>query len=360
MLKNNVIITFIFLVLVSIPFITSAQSSRATLRATPSQRDVAVGENVIVSVFVRTDDSINALSGVLRYSSNLEITSFSREGSMVNFWIKEPQRENDRISFEGVILNPGFVGNNGRVVRITFRALQAGPASVTFERGSLLANDGLGTNILGGFENASLTILPSSGIIIEENTGEQLEDQKTLTPLPVITEYDEIVGTKGMLRVKGKGAPNELTKLRFEDTSFKTLGEQFILWLQTNKEIPSDVLVQNNENGEFEFSSPSNFVAGSYNITPALVDPEAQVEKPGFGVKVLVEQSPIVRFLVVFINILLLLVPIALLGVIVYFIPWYSRLRMRILKHKTDLEDQEIHLSEVQLQKKTELIGNSK
>lgn len=360
MLKNNVIITFIFLALVSIPFITSAQSSQATLRVISTQREVSVGQNVTVAIRVRTDQSINALSGVLRHSSNLEVASFTREGSVVNFWIKEPQRESGLISFEGVILNPGFVGNNGDIVRIQFRALQAGPASVIFERGSLLANDGLGTNILGGFDNASLIILPSSGTIIQESTGGEPDEQKSLTPLPVITEYDEIVGTKGMLRVKGKGAPNELTKLRFEDTSFKTLGEQFILWLQTNKETPADVLVQNNEEGIFEFNSSAQLVAGSYNVTPALVDPEAQVEKPGFGVKVLVEQSPIVRFLVVFINILLLLVPIALLGVIVYFIPWYSRLRMRIIKHKTDLEDQEIHLSEVQLQKKTELVGNIK
>ena len=152
--------------------------------------------------------------------------------------------------------------------------------------------------------------------------------------------------------MKGKGAPNQLTKLRFQDTSFKTLGEQFILWLQTDKETPPDILVQNNDEGLFEFTSGANFVAGSYNVTPALVDPEAGLEKPGFGVKVLVTQSPVVRFLVVFINILLLLVPIALLGVIIYFIPWYSRLRMRIIKHKTDLEDQEIHLSEVELKQK--------
>lgn len=336
-----------------------AQSTKSVLRAVPSQRDVSIGETVSVVIRATTGASINALSGTLSYSSNLEVVSFSRNDSIVNFWIKEPQIQSRDISFEGVILNPGFVGNNGTVVRVQFRALREGPAFVNFERGSLLANDGLGTNILSGFEDAELMVISRTGIIIEENTGEQ-EEQKLLTPLPVITEYDEIVGTKGMLRVKGKGAPNELTKLRFEDTSFKTLGEQFILWLQTNKETPADVLVQNNQEGIFEFNSSAQLVAGSYNVTPALVDPEAQVEKPGFGVKVLVKQSPIVRFLVVFINILLLLVPIALLGVIVYFIPWYSRLRMRIIKHKTDLEDQEIHLSEVQLQKKTELVGNIK
>lgn len=360
MVKNKRSLLLVMMVVFCIaPSVLFAQSTRVVLRAVPSQRDVSVGETVSVTIRAATGTSINALSGTLSHSSNLEVLSFSRSDSIVNFWIKEPQIQTGSISFEGVILNPGFVGNNGTVVRIQFRALREGPASVTFEQGSLLANDGLGTNILGGFENASLTILPSTGIVIEERTEPQ-EDQAFLTPLPVITEYDEIIGTKGMLRVKGKGAPNELTKLRFEDTSFKTLGEQFILWLQTNKETPADVLVQNNEEGLFEFSTSAQLVAGSYNVTPALVDPEAQVEKPGFGVKVLVKQSPIVRFLVVFINILLLLVPIALLGVIVYFIPWYSRLRMRIIKHKTDLEDQEIHLSEVQLQKKTELVGNSK
>jgi len=358
MIKNRRLLIVMMVVLCMATGVLFAQSTRVVLRAVPSQRDISAGETVSVVVRATTGTSINALSGTLSHSDNLEVLSFSRNDSIVNFWIKEPQIQAGTISFEGVILNPGFVGNNGTVVRIQFRALREGPAFVNFERGSLLANDGLGTNILGGFENAELTVISRSGIIIEENTSP--EEQTVLTPLPVITEYDEIVGTKGMLRVKGKGAPNELTKLRFEDTSFKTLGEQFILWLQTNKETPADILVQNNEEGIFEFNTSAQLVAGSYNVTPALVDPEAQVEKPGFGVKILVEQSPIVRFLVVFINILLLLVPIALLGVIVYFIPWYSRLRMRIIKHKTDLEDQEIHLSEVQLQKKTDMVGNLK
>jgi hypothetical protein len=359
MLKNNLTTVCIILALLAIPFVMSAQATRSQLRAVPTQRNVRVGETVSIAIRVRADESINALSGVLRHSSNLEVLSFSREGSIVNFWIKEPQRDGISISFEGVILNPGFIGNNGNVVRIQFKALREGTATVTFEQGSLLANDGLGTNILGGFENATLSIIAPSGIVIQENE-KALEDQIFLTPLPVISKYDEMVGTKGMLRIKGKGTPRELTKLRFEDTSFKTLGEQFILLLQTNKETPADVLVQNNEEGIFEFTSSAQLVAGSYNVTPALVDPETQVEKPGFGVKILVKQSPVVRFLVVFINILLLLVPIALLGVIVYFIPWYSRLRMRIIKHKTELEDQEIYLSEAQIQKKKELIGSLK
>lgn len=359
MLKNKILTILIVLTFACIPFFAHAQSAQAQLRIISAQRDVAVGENISLLVRVRTNDSINALSGSLRFSPNLEVVSFSREASIVNFWIKEPHVLNSRISFEGVILNPGFTGSDGAVVRIAFKALREGTASVIFEQGSLLANDGMGTNILSGFENASFTITPSRGIPLEEG-GDFQEDQVSSLPLPVITEYNEIVGTKEVFRLKGIGAPNKFTRIQFDDSSFKTLGEQFILWLQTNKEVPSDILVKNNENGEFEFSSPANFVAGSYNITPTLVDLETQSEKQGFSVKIFVQQSPTVRFLVVFINILLLLVPIVLLGVLVYFIPWYSRLRMRVLKHKTELEDQEIHLAEVALKKKVDNIENCK
>ncbi|HRH25154.1 MAG TPA: hypothetical protein PLQ20_02350, partial [Candidatus Paceibacterota bacterium] len=74
-------------------------------------------------------------------------------------------------------------------------------------------------------------------------------------------------------------------------------------------------------------------------------------QKPGFGVQLLVNNSKMVRWLVVLINVLALLIPIVCLGVIIYFIPWYSRLRMKILNHKIKLEDERLTLTEKQIKK---------
>lgn len=357
MKKNKLLLRIGFLFFL-ILFSVSAQTELSELVLTPPNTSVYVGDTVSVMVSVNSNTPINAVSATMEYSSNLEVLSFSRPNSIVDFWVREPQIQNKNVVFEGVVLNPGFLGNNGAIVQIQFRALREGGASIRFDRGSLLANDGLGTNTLDGFKHAEFTIKPPLPIDISE-LQDRIDEDESLTALPVISEYSEIVDSKGLIVIRGKGAPNQLTKIRFQDTSFKTLGEQFILWLQPGREKPNDVLVKNNEDGSFEFTSAASVVAGSYNVVPALVDPTTQIEKPGFGVKVLVQQSTIVRLLVVLINILLLLIPVALLLIIIYFIFWYSRIRMRILKHKTDLEDQEIYLSKIRLQKKANHIEDS-
>ena len=144
-----------------------------------------------------------------------------------------------------------------------------------------------------------------------------------------------------------------------ETKGFKSLGEQFIIALQSKKKKPTEALVKNDNNGFFQYISSDNLVAGAYNVTPYLVDEDKQTQKPGFGVQLLVNNSKIVKGLVVFINILALLIPVVCLGVIIYFIPWYSRLRMKILGHKIKLEDEQLNLSERQIKQKEELIGKT-
>jgi hypothetical protein len=174
--------------------------------------------------------------------------------------------------------------------------------------------------------------------------------------LPVITEYSESVDSTSRAYIKGKGEPNALTKLTFNDVSLKSLGEQFINALQTKKNKPTEALVKNDSKGFFQYLSAGNLVAGAYNVTPYFVDEDKQTQKPGFGVQLLVNNSKVVKWLVVFINVLALLIPVVCLGVIIYFIPWYSRLRMRILNHKIKLEDERLNLTEKELRQKEALI----
>jgi hypothetical protein len=158
--------------------------------------------------------------------------------------------------------------------------------------------------------------------------------------------------------LKGKGEPNALTKISFEEVSKKSFGEQFMDFIQSKKKRLTDVLVKNNNQGLFEYITPNNLIAGVYNATPFLVDDNTNTSKPGLGVRLLVNDSKIIKALIIFINILILLIPIVGLIMIVYFIPWYSSKRMRILKRKMGLEEEKIELTAHELMRRDKLLSD--
>jgi hypothetical protein len=102
--------------------------------------------------------------------------------------------------------------------------------------------------------------------------------------------------------------------------------------------------------------SPANLVAGVYNATPFLVDEETNTERPGFGIQFLISDNKIIKNLVVFINILALMIPIVALIVAIYFIPWFSLRKMRILRGKMGLEEKEIEYEQHTIEKKDSML----
>jgi hypothetical protein len=83
------------------------------------------------------------------------------------------------------------------------------------------------------------------------------------------------------------------------------------------------------------------------------VDPVKGTDIPGPSIQFLVNDSVIVKDLVVLLNILGLLIPIVSLIVIIYFIPWYSWRRMRLLKGKMLLEEEKIEITAEDLKQKS-------
>ncbi|MCD4760678.1 hypothetical protein K8R42_02150, partial [bacterium] len=63
-----------------------------------------------------------------------------------------------KVNFEGIVLNPGYTGSAGKILTVGFRTKASGTANLTFSSGSVLANDGQGTNILTGMGSASFAI----------------------------------------------------------------------------------------------------------------------------------------------------------------------------------------------------------
>ncbi len=359
-------IFLVFSVLSVVSFVyTTTYADSSSIFFSSGVRQVQEGERITVDVKVQSvSEPINAISGSVSFpSALLDVVSITKERSIISLWTREPQVLRDKIPFEGVALNPGFQGSNGVVFHINFRAKHTGTAVLNFTEGALLANDGQGTNVLAKLNSLSFKILPATFVLDTTNKSPDSNEIRPtkntkISALPVIIDYSPAVAAKDGFYIKGKGAPNALTKIVFKDTSFKSLGEQLIELVQTKTTKLDDVLVNNDAKGNFQYVSSKNLVAGVYNATPFLVDEDTNTEKPGFGVQLLVSDSKIVKALVVVLNVLGLLIPIVALGVIVYFIPWYSFKRMRVIKKRLVLEEDKLDLSEHQLHRQDKILDH--
>ncbi|PIT96516.1 hypothetical protein COT82_02815 [Candidatus Campbellbacteria bacterium CG10_big_fil_rev_8_21_14_0_10_35_52] len=156
---------FIFLLLAlsfCILFFPFSIINAATLNFSPPSGSYGVGVSFSVNVTVESvDQAMNAVSGVVSFPwDKLEVVSISKQGSILSLWPVEPSFSNSAgtVSFEGIALNPGYTGASGKILAITFRARNAGQANLSFSSGSVLANDGTGTNILKGLQVAVFTL----------------------------------------------------------------------------------------------------------------------------------------------------------------------------------------------------------
>ena len=131
--------------------IYGADEGSALFFITPTSRSYVVGDVFTVTLNVSTDFPINAVEADLVYPADkLELVSFSKEDSIIDFWVNGPvvSRNSGDIYFAGVIPNPGYKGNGGSVLGLNFRVKSSGDAIISVSSGSVLANDSFGTQIL--------------------------------------------------------------------------------------------------------------------------------------------------------------------------------------------------------------------
>lgn len=163
----------------------------ASLTIAPVSVSVEEGQNVTLTVSVSSPtEAMNALSGTITFSRNiLEVISLSKTNSIVSLWVAEPSFSNSAgtVSFEGVVLNPGYQGSSGKVFSISFKAKTAGTATVSFSSGSVLANDGAGTNISQSLGSATISVTKKA-------TGNEAPVASTLdgSATPLAPEIDSL------------------------------------------------------------------------------------------------------------------------------------------------------------------------
>lgn len=159
--KKNKVLLFSLIFLCGGVFF-AGQASAANLYLSPSTGSYLVGAIIPVSINISSSDqSMNAASGIVFFPTDkLEVISLSKSGSIFSLWVQEPSFSNSAgvINFEGIALNPGFTGASGKLITVNFRAKNSGTANLSFSSGSVLANDGQGTNILNNLETAQFNI----------------------------------------------------------------------------------------------------------------------------------------------------------------------------------------------------------
>ncbi len=157
--SGGLLLTLSFLVSV---FFNINHASAASLYFSPRSGTYAIGKSFSVSAYVSSaDTAANAFQATINFPQDkLQLTSLSKSGSIISLWVQEPSYSNSdgTASFAGVVPNPGYTGSGGRIITLTFKVKSAGNAQLSFSDGSVLANDGQGTNILTSAGTADFTL----------------------------------------------------------------------------------------------------------------------------------------------------------------------------------------------------------
>jgi hypothetical protein len=145
-------LSFYVLILAFCILVPKVNAQRASLYFSPSSGTYTVGNTFLVQVKVNSGGvAINAADGTIIFDPDkLEVVRISKEDSIFTLWVQEPTFSNSlgTINFAGGKPSPGFIGAAGTIINIYFRAKTSGTTNLTFASGSVLADDGKGTNIL--------------------------------------------------------------------------------------------------------------------------------------------------------------------------------------------------------------------
>lgn len=224
-----------FFILLLFSFVVFSEAYASSLYFSPSSGSYNIGQYISTSIFVSPDQVVNAIGGSVSFPKDkIEITSISRSGSIINFWAQDPYFSNStgKLEFEGVVFNPGFSGSAGKIITINFKAKKEGAADFNFLSGSVLAHDGMGTEVLKSLGRASFTFLstaidlPKEEPKKEESINFEIEidnegDATNPTPLLIITP-EKIISEIEYFEIKiDENETFEVSSNEFQDNNYR-------------------------------------------------------------------------------------------------------------------------------------------
>ena len=151
--------------------------SAAKLSLSPASGTFQVGSTFDVGVYLDTEGkSANVVeAGILFPADSLELVTPTLGQSVLSIWTSPPVFDNKKgtIGISGGIPG-GLTVSKGLITNLTFRVKKASPAAtVRFTTdGSVLENDGDGSNVLSGTQKAVYTLIlpPPEGPIVASET----------------------------------------------------------------------------------------------------------------------------------------------------------------------------------------------
>lgn len=282
LVKTFSLLLFIFL------FSLPSFSSAATIFASPAEKTVKVGDTFTLLINANSQGtSINAASLDVKYDAGLlSAQSIGHPSSIFSLWAEEPTYSNSTgvAHFSGGLSSPGWSGTNGNLIRITFKAKAVGQTKITFQGGSVLANDGIGTDVLSGTIGATINITAAGNVTpaptptptIPSTINQPLvagKDKKptlgsvstpTSTPNPAPVESNR---PESLLIPVLENIPDQLIegdKLSFVGQGISN--GQIQVYIQKGKENVEVTQVDTKEDGKFSIDYKTPVLSGYYRV----------------------------------------------------------------------------------------------
>ncbi len=339
---NLVSLVFIF-------FVFGLKSEAAVLWARPSQSEVSVGNIISIQVTVDTSGKvINNAESIIQFPRDLlEVVSIDKKTSIFSLWVEEPSFSNTsgQVTFNGGVPNPGFVGGNGNIISVVFRAKKPGVASVIFSNSAVRENDGLGTDILSGVAGSEISIVapkpvepvkiepveePKKSDVPVEDLDKKTETQVSDEPLPPlnIDLYPSKIKVNESIEISGT-APYRygLLKVSLKD------GDGLV---QTHQ-------VKTNSYYQFSFISQPILKEGNYTVWVETMADDKNINLSSQSINIFVEKPLILSIGSYTIGLMKVLIPAVILLIIFILLimyGWYKffNLYRRVKKESLEAE----------------------
>lgn len=251
----------------------------ATLFLSPPEATHAKGEIFTVQVLVDSPVSpISSAEAELTFDAQaLVVEEVSIEGSILATWATTPvfSNEQPKIRFAGWT-RQNFIGTNGLLMSIRFRALENGVSDVSIQSAAILAANELATNVItsmkGGTYRVAPNIEPVPAIILTAEAPQDFSDFEpevlgatSVLPPPEFTEYAGSIMVGDSIRVRGIAVPNAVIAVHVSGGD-------------NDAEVVSQVTAF--DDGVFTFASPPITDSGVYRLWAEALEGEQNTSEP--------------------------------------------------------------------------------
>ncbi len=157
----------------------------AEVLVSPSTGTYASGQTFTAAIRVNPQGkNVNAVESTLTFdTSKLSVVSISKTGSVFSLWTTEPTFSNSAGTIEFGGGSPTPFSGQSTLITVTFRAVAEGSVSVEVKKASVLAADGLGTDVLSGTQKGTYTISAAAAPKpVEEEKKPVTEEKKPAEP----------------------------------------------------------------------------------------------------------------------------------------------------------------------------------